>query len=518
MQNKYQILFLNFAAIIHLNDKLMAKKKKSNKQQQQQSLSPEQFLKQKARGLEIGKCYVSDDIEQLGEGYVIVTRTHLGGKTTAGVFLLDTFCVGLKDSFYKLRMDEMEYAELIDRIDESMGLSEINYAEAHNRIYGAIAFAEEGGIMPHRSFSLTQYLLEEDTEDIPLIEYEYGKNGKHYLIAHSNLEASRYLPLLRKNLGDDFEYAIGDEEDDFEDSDDFEDLEPEDWKERIGDSPLFKKYGPDMEYTYKHPEYPKQLVMEHPVVEQVLCNPANASGLTREQTDMLLALPHDSLRHDLEQLILYHIGRSCDGISQEMEGEEFNGVVGLAVMLIAEVGNDGSSLDVVLEALRQPENFCDYHYGDMGHDIFVPTLCKLGAGRLDKLMAFAKEAGLYSLAKFYVFPAVTLIARVHPERREEIISWFREILEFAVEKIAETQYIDSPLAGLLVCELIKVRATELLPEIKRLFDTGLVDIGCCGDYASIERDMRKRDAYHHIEDSLDIYERYEALRRMVGKH
>lgn len=42
-------------------------------------------------------------------------------------------------------------------------------------IFGAIAFAEEAGITPSNSFELTQYLLEEDTEDVPLIEYDYGK-------------------------------------------------------------------------------------------------------------------------------------------------------------------------------------------------------------------------------------------------------------------------------------------------------------------------------------------------------
>ena len=44
-------------------------KKKQKKQQGQQFLSPEQYLKQKARTLEIGTCYVSDDLETMGEGH-----------------------------------------------------------------------------------------------------------------------------------------------------------------------------------------------------------------------------------------------------------------------------------------------------------------------------------------------------------------------------------------------------------------------------------------------------------------
>ena len=102
-------------------------------------------------------------------------------------------------------------------------------------MWGSIAYAEEAGIRPDKSFLLTQYMLEEDTDDIPLIEYEYGREGKHFLTCRSELEASRYLPLMRRNLGEgNYHYIIGigdpgfddDEEyDDEEDGDDADDLE-----------------------------------------------------------------------------------------------------------------------------------------------------------------------------------------------------------------------------------------------------------------------------------------------------
>lgn len=41
-------------------------------------------------------------------------------------------------------------------------------------------------------------MLEEDTEDIPLIEYEFGKDGKHFLVAIDSYIASKYLPKLKK--------------------------------------------------------------------------------------------------------------------------------------------------------------------------------------------------------------------------------------------------------------------------------------------------------------------------------
>ena len=61
-------------------------------------------------------------------------------------------------------------------------------------------------------------MLEEDDDNIPLIEYEYGKNGKNTLVAHSRLEASRYLPLLEKNLGkDNFDFILNADDDYWDD-------------------------------------------------------------------------------------------------------------------------------------------------------------------------------------------------------------------------------------------------------------------------------------------------------------
>ena len=139
---------------------------------------------------------MSNDIEAMGEGHVIVTRKHTGGKISLAVYLVDIWCVGVKDTFYRLRLEDYEFEDMIGTYQ--IGLRECCYDEAHNWIYGAIAFAEEAGIKPDKSFNITQYMLEEDDDNIPLIEYEYGKNGKHTLVTHSRLEASRYLPLLEK--------------------------------------------------------------------------------------------------------------------------------------------------------------------------------------------------------------------------------------------------------------------------------------------------------------------------------
>ncbi len=278
----------------------------------QQFLSPEQYLKQKARILEIGKCYVTDEIHTVGEGHVIVTRLHRGGRISFWAYLMDAYCLGVKNSFFNLRMESYEMEDMLSRYDS---LQECSYEEAHNWIYGAVAFAEEGGIGPDKSFRLTQYMLEEDTDDIPLIEYEFGKDGQHFLECHTVQEANRYLPTQRANLGNDVKFVIED------DKYDIPDLDKETIMERLAnieDSPLFKSYGPRTKYTYQHPQYPDTLKLTTPDwFYEELYTSENSVYLKENLVNRILQLPYDLVRENLERIILYHIGLTCEGIPDD---------------------------------------------------------------------------------------------------------------------------------------------------------------------------------------------------------
>ncbi len=485
----------------------MSKKKNKKKQQSQnqQALSPDKFIKQRARTLKMGKCYIDDTITTVGEGFVVVTRQR-GDNYCVSVYLVDIYCLGVKDSFFNVNMNEEELEEILSRFDKR----ECSYEEAHNWVYGAIAFAEEAGIKPHKSFNLTQYMLEEDSEDVPLIEYEFGKDGKHLLMG-SHQEIRLYLPLLERTLRKgNFDYIMRpslDDDDYLDDDDDFDDDDDD-------EGFFLDSYGPDVEYTYQHPEYPKAINLHYPWLHEEMQKPEDAIYLPKELIDKILSLPHDDLRQDLEQIILYHIGLTCEAISNDYDNGGYNGALSNAVMLIAEVGNQTSSLDAVLETMRQSSDFLDYHYCDSAVEILVPTLYKLGQYQLDRLMSYIKEAGLESLAKSYVFPMVVQIALRQPERREEVIEWFRQVLLFAIDHIAETKAFDSELAGLLVCDIVDLCGQELQAELKALFDTNLVDLGCCGSYESVVSDMKEPLSLDRVYPMiLDIYERNDNMRR-----
>jgi len=152
----------------------MAKKGKTIQLQ-----SPENYIRTRARNLEMFECLINPDWKETGIANVVIARKHTNGNITAAIYLVDIFCLGVKDTMYLFNVSEHEYREKLQRTIVLKLFAEIEYVVAHNIIYAAIEFAGDYGFVPHKDFnSVTKYLLEEDTDDIELIDIECGQDGK----------------------------------------------------------------------------------------------------------------------------------------------------------------------------------------------------------------------------------------------------------------------------------------------------------------------------------------------------
>lgn len=492
----------------------MAKKKK-NKQPGggQQNLSPERFIRERMRGIKIGKCYMTADHDWgEGMGHVIVTREHTGGRVSLAAFLIDRWCIGVKNCFFKLRMDDYELDDMLERTEQVTDLEEVSYDEAHNMVWGAVAFAEDAGIKPCKEFALAQYFLEDDTDDIPLIEYDYGKDGKRFLVANNNLELTTYLPLLKKNL-DDSEYSFMVQDDDFAFDNDKWDRDgyPRD------EYPRYYQYD-DFPYTY-HGSYPKQIdEPEFPEVNKVFASPDNSLTLPDAEVDRILALPHDKLRRQLENLITWGLGIANDGKGGVSESAgTIDQSIMHAVVFLGYLGGGEESLKVVLETLRQSEEVTDFLWGDCANMVATPTMARLGKDSLPLLHDFILEEGTMHSGKINVFEAMADIATLYPEKRNEAIEWFSTIIDHILDGGPEASFTDYALNGMLVSELLNIHAEELLPKIKQMYDRNLVDRESCGYWKDVEHDM-KENVYHKDNCETGIKQTYHDLDRAFGRN
>jgi len=271
---------------------------------------------------------------------------------------------------------------------------------------------------------------------------------------------------------------------------------------------------PVTSYSYAHPAYPAVLEVQN--AQLIMLFYDSDSCLLADATIRdILSLPRESLIRDIEQMALFEVGCTCEEISEERREERSPDILMHASFFLAELGAE-DSLYVILEMLRQREEFYDYYFGDTGAEVFIATLYLLGQNRLLQLMEYMKEPGLYTFARCYVPTAVALIARLQPERRKEVIEWFRQVLLFYTENLAGNIYCDGTLVGMLVSDLLDIKAKELLPEIKAMYDTGLVDPYCCGNYAAVEEEFFSNEFISGDKYSLDIYERYKEYHKRWG--
>lgn len=178
----------------------MAKKSKAKKQLSLKApLSPEKFIVKCARNLPVDRCILIED------GHLkvaIVIRKERGELFTMGAYLVDTWCRGVYDTFAIAHMTKEEIEEFLNNYG-SLTSKDVDYAYVHNLVLGAVEFAEEAGIAPNKGFAISQYVLDEDTDDIPLIDFEYGLDGKHALECSNEKEYNYNLSILERHLAPD---------------------------------------------------------------------------------------------------------------------------------------------------------------------------------------------------------------------------------------------------------------------------------------------------------------------------
>ena len=246
--------------------------------------SPEKAIRTRARNLPLGKCYVNKDWDTTKMANIVVTRKHVNGNITAGLYLVDLLCLGIKDSTFRFNLPEDEALNFIDA-DPNNPFVEIDYTLAHNIVYAGLEFADGLGFKPCREFAITQYILEADSDNIEIIEIECGHNDIPVVFATANDKNAKVIAHLNATLGagnfeihnldeagndddenDDEEYddngyldfmnSVLKEFPDYKEIEDWDDADFEDFSKGIKNYPRFQQYeAVDALFLEVNPEF-----------------------------------------------------------------------------------------------------------------------------------------------------------------------------------------------------------------------------------------------------------------------
>jgi hypothetical protein len=166
-------------------------------------------------GFPIHECLVTNSLFETGIGYVIVTRKTTGGNIAVTVFVLDVYCLGVKNALFKFT-SESEYENTVKpRLKESSGDDQFEYIHptcAKKLVEGAVLYAQELGFSPHPDYKDVKGIFGNIDPDLCPVKYTYGKDGKPFYIRgpnESTVQAKKIVTQLGKRCGEgNFDYLV----------------------------------------------------------------------------------------------------------------------------------------------------------------------------------------------------------------------------------------------------------------------------------------------------------------------
>ena len=168
-------------------------KARRKKRQLAAAVHPPRGHVRRARNYPVFECLINPSWREDGLATVLLSRQQPDGGIVFGVYLVDIFCLGLKNTFCNANYSLAQYAEVKPGTFVAEPPKDCPLSLAHQVIYGAIDYAAQFGFRPQKDFSLSKYVLEERDALPESHNVEFGKDGKPFYVAgpHDNISVIR---------------------------------------------------------------------------------------------------------------------------------------------------------------------------------------------------------------------------------------------------------------------------------------------------------------------------------------
>lgn len=197
-----------------------------------------------ASGAPILHTRISVTLRESGLGHVAISRSLPKDRVAVAVFLVDRYCLGVKNCFGRLCV-RAEYDSLCKELDKKFEMEDHSPADVRKLVESAVEYARKLGFEPHADYHRLKPFFGDIDPQESSAEFEFGSEGKPLFISGPNdgpERCRRIISMLQDCCGPDgFHYIMGgpaaqmlrtlgedDEEvdDDSDDDDDFDATPP----------------------------------------------------------------------------------------------------------------------------------------------------------------------------------------------------------------------------------------------------------------------------------------------------
>ncbi len=168
-------------------------------------IHPALRLLKQARTYSFENCWVQDDWQENGLAVVCVARRQPNGNILFGVYLVDYYCLGVKDAYFNADIPPATFQrEFLPKIFRAAGKPiSISADLAHEIIYGAAEYARQFGFRPHADFDRAQMVLDPPEMHPRTGAVTFGKDGKPFYISGPHDNVNAIMRQLARAAGED---------------------------------------------------------------------------------------------------------------------------------------------------------------------------------------------------------------------------------------------------------------------------------------------------------------------------
>jgi hypothetical protein len=131
----------------------------------------------RAAQMPIQHCLLAGNLQDSGMATLILARGATSHNLTLSGFLIDAWCLGVKDTFFQTASAQ-SFEDLIARLETTGAVDDIDPARARKLLRDVTAWAASHGIAPHRNFAVLEKLFGDVDADACDATFAFGRDGK----------------------------------------------------------------------------------------------------------------------------------------------------------------------------------------------------------------------------------------------------------------------------------------------------------------------------------------------------
>ena len=157
-------------------------------------------------------CFTTTDLFEHGMASVFMSRELSNGGVAFAVFLVDMYCLGVKDVAFGFTTRGDYDWRVYTKTAREYEIVSLKPAAARKLIEGAVEFAKEAGFPPHRDYRKVKPIFGDIDVNDCTDQFTYGKAGKPFFFAgprDSPTRCRQILNTLSNRFGPEgFDYAL----------------------------------------------------------------------------------------------------------------------------------------------------------------------------------------------------------------------------------------------------------------------------------------------------------------------